>query len=202
MFDEYRKLGAKNVVHLEICFDPTVFYPIRLVPKNCIYDVRFVGSWSKNRERLIRKLSQFKVTVCGSGWYRATSLRGIPNTSLMYKCVYLEDFLRVVGMSKICLNILTIENRDQINLRSFEIQACGGFQLSNRTPQTMKTFKEGDEIALYEDEEELVDKVKYYLEHERTMISVNGFSAVTNGKHTYESRCRELMESVITLMSC
>ncbi len=202
LFDEYKKLGAKNVAHLEIGFDPTVFYPIRLVPGNCIYDVSFVGSWSKNRERLIKRLCQFKVTVYGSGWDRATSLRGMPNTSLMYKCVCLEDFSRVVGISKICLNILTIENKDQINLRNFEIPACGGFQLCDRSLRLTEIFKEGEEIALYEDEEELVDKIRYYLQHEneRIKIAQNGYKAVIARGHTYDARCKQLISVVESVL--
>nr|CAJ71380.1 hypothetical protein kustc0635 [Candidatus Kuenenia stuttgartiensis] len=203
LFEEYRRLGAKNVEYLGVCVDPNAFYPVSSVSGNFQCDVSFVGSWSKNRENLLKKLHLFNVQIYGSGWHRAVvSFRGIPNIHLMNKSVHLEDFSRVIKRSKICLNILTIENRDQTNLRNFEIPACKGFQLCNRTPQLLKIFKEGEEIALYENEQELIDKIRYYLDHEEARIKVaeNGFKAVINGDHTYKSRCKQLISAVESVL--
>jgi spore maturation protein CgeB len=50
--------------------------------------------------------------------------------------------------------------------RTFEIPACGGFMLHERTDEVLNFFEEGAEIACFSDEVELVDKVRYYLTHE------------------------------------
>ena len=202
LFEEYRKQGGGNIEYLEHCVDPTVFYPINSISGNHPCDVSFIGSWSKKREHLLKKLYMFNVHIYGSSWHRAAIFRRAPNILFMNKGVYLEDFSRVVSMSKICLNILTEENRDQTNLRNFEIPACRGFQLCERSTKLTEIFKEGEEIALYEGEQELIEKIHYYLSHEfeRIKIAENGFKAVIQGGHTYESRCKQLISVVEALL--
>ena len=198
LFEEYLKKGTKRVEYLECCFDPTIFYPLNFT-QNGKYDVSFVGTWSKTRERWMKYISPcFRVYVWGGSWWRAKSLRKEPNIHLMYRSAVLEDYSRVVSESKICLNFLTLENRDQTNLRNFEISACKGFQLCNRTQQLTTIFKENEEICLYETEQELIDKIRYYLKHENERIEIakKGFEAVTNQEHTFLSRCKQVISTV------
>lgn len=198
LFEEYRQLGVKNIEYLEVCVDQNCFYPINTFAGKFQCDVSFIGSWSKNRENLLKNLSTFEVHIYGSGWYRSiVRLKGRSNMRFMNKCVYVEDFSRVVSMSKICLNILTVENRDQTNLRCFEIPACKGFQLCNQTPQLQKLFKEGEDIVLYENEKDLVEKIQYFLQHEykRFKIAENSYNVVMQN-HTYDHRCKQLISMV------
>lgn len=198
LFEEYHGKGARKIEYLEFSFDPTIFYPINIIQEGK-YDVSFVGNWSKHREQWIKGLSAFfKVYVWGGSWWRAKTLRKEPNIYLMHRSAVLEDYSRVVRESKICLNFLTLENRDQSNLRNFEIPACKGFQLCNRTQQLTNIFKEDEEICLYETEQELIDKIRYYLKHENERIEITkkGFEAVTQQGHTFLSRCKQLISAV------
>ncbi len=201
LFEEYRRRGANRVEYLEFCFDPTIFYPLGSAQdsSNLLYDVSFIGNWSISRERWIKSLSPFfKIYIWGGSWHRAKTLKKEPNIHLMYRRADLEEYSRVVSRSKICLNILTKENRDQTNLRNFEIPACRGFQLCNRTQQLLNIFREDEEIALYETEQELIDKVRYYLKHENERIKIanKGFNAVINGAHTFLSRCKDVVSKL------
>ncbi|MCK4500347.1 glycosyltransferase [Candidatus Babeliales bacterium] len=201
LFEEYQGKGARRVEYLEFCFDQTIFYPLNSIQIGK-YDISFVGNWSKNREQWIKCLSPFfKVYVWGGSWWRARTLRKETNIHLMHRSATLEDYSRVVCESKICLNFLTLENRDQSNLRNFEIPACKGFQLCNRTEQLKNIFKEDKEICLYETEQELINKIRYYLKHkdERIEIAKKGFEAVTQKGHTFLSRCKQLVSTVEAL---
>lgn len=51
-----------------------------------------------------------------------------------------------------------------INLRNFEIPMCGGIQLCKYNAELAGYFEEDKEIVFYRNEEELVDKARYYLE--------------------------------------
>lgn len=198
LFEEYRKKRARRVEYLEFCFDSTIFYPINSMQNNK-YELSFVGTWSKNREQWIKAISPFfKVAVWGGSWWRARSLWQEPNIQMMYRSAALEDYSRVISNSKICLNFLTLDNRDQTNLRNFEIPACKGFQLCNRTGQLINIFKEDEEIVLYDSKQELIDKICYYLKHEneRMEISKKGFENVIKNDHTFLMRCRELVSEV------
>lgn len=195
LFEEYRKKRARRVKYLEFCFDPTIFYPINSMQNNK-YELSFVGTWSKSREQWIKALSPFfKVCVWGGSWWRARSLWRVANIQIMYRSAALENYSRVVSNSKICLNFLTLDNRDQTNLRNFEIPACKGFQLCSRTEQLMNIFKEDQEIALYDGKQELIDKIRYYLKHEneRMEIAQKGYENGVKNDHTFLMRCRQLV---------
>jgi len=202
LFEEYRQKGARAVGFYEFAYDPTVFYPLgpngQAIPP-CA--VSFVGSWSPYRTEQIEALGGLdeQVHVWGWGWQRAKGrLAKYPNIKLWNKLAYLEDFCRVVAGSKICLNILTPENRDQSNLRNFEIPACRGFQLAQRTKQILTVFGENESIACYEGSEELRNKVIYFLEHseQRQAIQHKGYELVTKGGHSFVDRCRSVLEQI------
>jgi spore maturation protein CgeB len=53
-----------------------------------------------------------------------------------------------------------------LNLRAFELAACGVFQLLQRVPGVGEFFEEGKEIVCFDTKEEMLDKIRYYLAHE------------------------------------
>lgn len=73
----------------------------------------------------------------------------------------------VFSGSRINLNISLRSIHSGIPLRALDIMACGGFLLTNRQPELAAYFEEGVEFAAFESVEECVDKVHYYLAHEK-----------------------------------
>lgn len=82
----------------------------------------------------------------------------------------------VFAGSKINLNITLRSIRTGIPLRVMDILGAGGFCLSNYQEEFSDYMTDGKEIAWYFSEDEMVDKVSYYLEHdlEREQIALNG----------------------------
>ena len=82
----------------------------------------------------------------------------------------------VFAASRINLNISLRSIHSGIPLRVLDIMACGGFVLSNRQPELAEYFTEGEEIALFENKEECMEKIAYYLTHDekRKEIAVAG----------------------------
>ncbi len=81
--------------------------------------------------------------------------------------------------------------------RIFEVMAAGGFLLSNYQKELEELFVPGKEIALYHNEEELLQLVDYYLTHEeeRKTIARNGQRKVL-AYHTLHLRFQKIMETV------
>jgi len=81
--------------------------------------------------------------------------------------------------------------------RIFEVMAAGGFLLSNYQKELEELFIPGKEIALYHNEEELLQLVDYYLAHEeeRKTIARNGQRKVL-AYHTLHTRFQRIMEIV------
>lgn len=82
----------------------------------------------------------------------------------------------VFSGSKINLNISLRSIHSGIPLRVLDIMACGGFVLSNWQPEIVEYFIEGKEIVTFDSLEDCLDKIAYYLEHEkeRKQIAYNG----------------------------
>lgn len=106
----------------------------------------------------------------------------------------LTEMPLVFHHSKINLNITAKAIRNGLPLRIFDILGCGGFLLTNYQPELTDYFTPGYDIVYYTDEEDLLKKTEYYLEHdkERTEIAQNGFDTITK-KHTYSQRLLEML---------
>lgn len=87
--------------------------------------------------------------------------------------------------------------RNQIKGRTFEIPACGGFLLSQSAEDLSDYYQDGREIVIFHSESDMIEKCKYYLEHEqeRQAIAQSGY-ARTVKEHTYELRFREIFQAM------
>ena len=105
-----------------------------------------------------------------------------------------DDMVNVINSYKIHLNC-NISN--DINYRTFETTGCGTFLLTNYTPGLEKLFDIGKEIVVYNDLNDLDNKVKYYLENEeeREKISKSGYER-SKKEHTYYERAKKLVDII------
>lgn len=81
----------------------------------------------------------------------------------------------------------------QVKSRHFEPSACGTFQLTEDADDLREYFKLGEEIVVYKDNEDLVEKIKYYLAHdkEREEIARRGYER-TIREHSTQKRFEEI----------
>lgn len=82
--------------------------------------------------------------------------------------------------SKINLNLSLRSIHSGIPLRVMDIMACGGFVLSNAQPELTEYFEEGREIVTFHSLKDCLDKISYYLTHEkeREQIAKAGYEKV------------------------
>jgi spore maturation protein CgeB len=85
-----------------------------------------------------------------------------------------EELVRFFNRSRISLGFSSCGNtyRDakrivQIRLRDFEVPMSGGFYLVEYMPELEQFFRIGREIVCYHDRHDLLDKVRFYLAHDR-----------------------------------
>lgn len=86
---------------------------------------------------------------------------------------------------------------DDINYRTFETAGCRTLLLTNYTPNLEKLFKIGEEVVVYEDLNDLDEKIFYLLnnEKERIKIETAGYERVKKD-HTYYERAKLLLELI------
>lgn len=100
----------------------------------------------------------------------------------------------IFKQSRINLNISLRSIKSGIPLRAFDIMGSGGFLLSNFQADFLDDFVPGDDFVYYESKEDLLDKIDYYLNHEkeRAEIARTGHDKVASG-HTFRHRVREML---------
>ncbi len=210
MHQQYLLEGFGNVIYSPFGFNSSIYKELNLEK---IYDVSFVGGFSPLREWIIHNLEKenIKVNVFGRGWGK----KG--------KWISQEEMVKVFNQSKINLNlsnaiytdpkflfwslhslenikqlILLKKTKEQVKGRHYEINACGGFQLSYFIPGLNLAFEIDKEIVVYEDVKSISKLVKYFLEAEnlRNEIADNGHKRSVND-HSAQFYLKRLVEQAL-----
>lgn len=136
------------------------------------------------------------VRVWGPGWER----NGFRHPDLRIHPVSLlgDDYARAICSFDINLCFLRKASRDLQTQRSIEIPACGGFMLAEHTPEHEALFREGFEAEYFRSDEELINKVRYYMSHEdlRKRIAVVGRERCLRDGYSYQERLRVVLERI------
>jgi spore maturation protein CgeB len=91
-----------------------------------------------------------------------------------------SQFVPLYQRTKIGFNVHNRGNYTVGSYRLFELPANGVMQISDGGEYLNQFFREGEEIVGYNNADDLIDKIKYYLEHdeERQAIALRGYQRV------------------------
>lgn len=209
---KYYRIGYKNVIFWPQGCNTEIFKPLDL-PK--IYDVSFVGRPHGIRKKMIKKLKKEGINVAcfGEGWpsghisyqemvkvfsQSKINLNFSQSSGVLWKQLALlfvhrkERKIRFNSPRRFLDNLQSFWpslTAPQIKGRLFEIPCCGGFELTGYTPALESLYEIGKEIECFHNFKELVQKIKYYLSHdkERKAIAQAGYKR-TIRDHTWEQR--------------
>lgn len=142
------------------------------------------------RERILAALSEhFDVAL-----YTHSDTAGLPGIRNMGGANTLTEMPKIFHAGKINLNITMRPIETGLSLRIWDVLGCGGFLISNYQAEIPEYFEIGKDLEVYENTEDLIGKIEYYLHHdtERMEIAINGFEKVAK-YHTYEVRLAEMI---------
>lgn len=99
----------------------------------------------------------------------------------------------VFNHSKINLNILQ-QGENNMNLRVLEVLGSKGFLLTDDVEEVKMYFKEGKMLDIYRDEQELKEKIQFYLKNLNLSkkIAINGYNEVIL-RHSCQHRLRDIL---------
>jgi spore maturation protein CgeB len=213
---KFRAAGFENVVYSPFACNTNV-YRRKEQPK--LYDVSFVGQYHPYREWSINYLKKkgINVRVWGKGWPSGMidleDMINVFNQSRINlnfsNCVSwdiryfltffrpIKSSLRVWRQGWHAFSRADMKTVEQVKGRHFEINACGGFQLSYYVEGLERMYSIGNEIAIFASPEDLVEKTKYYLnnEGECKAVAQNGYKR-TQKDHTIEKRFDYIFEKL------
>ena len=121
-----------------------------------------------------------------------------PNLGIEERQLLGDDYCKSLQAFKISLCFLRKMNFDRQTTRSVEIPACGGFMLAERTEEHLSMFKEGKEAAFFSSNIELLEKCRYFLNHEeeRNLIAKNGFKICRENGYSNIETLRKVLQSI------
>ncbi|MCK5347709.1 MAG: glycosyltransferase, partial [Candidatus Heimdallarchaeota archaeon] len=177
------EVGAKNVEHFYPGFPRFIADEVHEMPKK--YDIVFSGQWSslhKQRNEFIKQIAEAPFVQDGKysvGFFIAAAPGVLPECVEKYNHGprWGIDMHRVLKSGRVVINAeIDIGRGDAGNMRLFETTGTGSFLLTEYHKNINRYFEPGTEIETFEDSTEMLEKIKYYLEHpeEREAIARNG----------------------------
>jgi len=193
----------RNSVFVPHGYDPEVHRPCSLDARDQLdygHDVSVIAAHSNHKEKILNELISLMpaldLAIWGNGWREQCQslclkpyIRGYAVTGSAYA--------KAICAAKINLAIMMgipPGFEDQTTTRTYEITACGGFMLHERTAELLTLFTENEEVACFESAEELATKIEYYLAHaaERNEIARAGYRRCVPA-YSYDNRMAEVI---------
>lgn len=176
----YQQAGIKSVHWLPLGTFPDYFHPIN-VENKYKSDICIVGTAFDKRIEIIDSLSDYLLTkktlIIGRWWKRLKSYSKMKN-HIINRLIPPGETARYFNGAKINLNIhRTADDRtaelnskriaaETPNVRTFDIAACQAFQITDFRTQLDKFFIPEQEIITFKNNNDLKDKIEYYLNHQ------------------------------------
>lgn len=199
---EVRPLNPR-VEFFPFAYYPRIHHPVAIPPDEksrwqC--EVVFVGTYEKPRAAMLEHLVQITnvdLVIHGAQWEK------LPRTSPLRCCVRskdlrFDDLAKAMGGALVALGFLRKENRDDYTQRTFEVPACAGVFLAERTERHMKYYRDGIEAEFFDPDSptDLCEKVARLLQNSdyREQMRKAGHKAVLRGHHTYRDRLERLIQ--------
>ncbi len=157
----YKKEGINNIL-MSHGVNLDNFKPLNLNKK---YDVTFIGLSKNDRYELIKFLkdNNIDVKVFGPTWDKHHDLKDICGGQLNQ-----EELVKVINQSKINLGFSkNFFNKPHFKSRAFEIGACNSFCLLEYFSGYLNFLRNNKEIVMFKDKEDLLKKIRYYLQNEK-----------------------------------
>jgi spore maturation protein CgeB len=200
IMSDVRRARCANVAYVRFGYKPEVHFPEPPATdeerERFACDVMFAGGCDAHRtayfEAVIRAIPDLRLRLYGMYWERVRALRPYARGLAAGR-----EYRLAVGGAKIAVNLVRRANRDDHVMRTFEIPACGGFMLAERSSTHDELFLEDHEAAFFGLPEEFIAKVRGYLarDEDRIRIAAAGHRKITQGRHTYADRLAEIIEA-------
>lgn len=193
-----KEYGLKNIKYLAECANVKYLRPMSgtngdILKYGC--DISFIGNSHAYRISLVKQLLEYDIKIWGNlppYWLDTKSFSKVFANEFLAN----EEKAKAFIYSKINLNSLHPAEIYGVNVRTFEIAACGAFQICNFRRELSNLFEEDKEIVTFKSINELRSKIDYYLNEPelRKEIGKNAHQRVINN-HTYQHRIETILQA-------
>jgi len=143
------------------------------------------------RKKYIQALLPMNIELFGdeSGWKELFGPLVATHPELDYQTQIAHQY----NTTAVNLNITSCQMPTALNQRAFDVPYSGGFLLTDHQSDLDHLFDPGEYVS-YENSEELIEKTRYYLEHEATRATVIAAACKRIiATHTYRHRLETIL---------
>lgn len=166
-----------------------------------------MGNWSPKRQEFIEAALEVtpNIAIYGGKWFKKNLTR--PSIFRCIKGNYIEgeELVRLYNQSKVVLNVTNWGKgegvkRSGMNMRVMEVPATGAFLLTDSSRELEDFLSPGRHIAVYEDKNEFLRQLAYYLDHdaERKQIAQCGMEHVCR-HYSYDTVVKDIIQTFLNL---
>jgi spore maturation protein CgeB len=154
----------------------------------------FIGNPDTERAALLTYLAEANIAidVIGNDWDKFVSNKNIT----IKEAIQGDDMYTLIGKYRVQLNIMRKHNLDSHNMRTFEIPGAAGIQLAPFTTDHNRYFVDGDNIFLYKNNEEAIEKARNLLalsSEEAHTIKLAAKQFSFDNKYAYQQRAEKVI---------
>jgi spore maturation protein CgeB len=198
---DYMERGAQGVIKIQTAYEPTIHFPVEGAwsDKDRDREVSFVGTSYDDRPEFLTRLWRecgFPVVISGDRMWRERLDAEAAGALYTGTELYGKDYREAVWRSKINLSFITHSNQDEFVHKSFEIAACGGFLLAERSAGHTARFREDEEAVFFTGFEECAEKIRRYLPDEaaRERIARAGRERAVRDGYSNDAQVAKIVE--------
>jgi hypothetical protein len=187
-------------------YDPDAHLPVwrKLSEGDYTADIRYIGNYSPAKqywlEGLDHGLPEANLRLVGNRW--GEELPWATASRLVEAPKYLAaEYALAIQTARINVAVHAGKGangwEDLVSTRTFEIPACGGFMLHIDNDEVREYYEVGTEIDVFSGIDDLVDKCRFYLNHENTrrrMAERARDRCVP--AYSYHSRARDILDAL------
>jgi len=204
--DVQKALRLRELVFLPHGYDPEIHRPLELTFRDLrdyAHDCVVIATFTPAKEELLMELLRLRpsleLRIWGNQWRERCSAPELQK-HIMGAALDGQSYAKALRAARI--NLATLSGKvigssqgDETTTRTYEIPACGGFMLHERTAELRDLFVEGEEVACFGSIDELAEKVDFYLAHpeERERIAAAGHRRCVPA-YSYDARMRQLID--------
>lgn len=203
VIDDHRERDAREIVMLPFGYDPRSHFREHEWARDDPEAQRtvFVGRWEGDRAGWLVDLAKagVPVDVWGPFW------PGKDDPSIGLRCRGgFADFAaqrRIYGRSAVSLGLLSNTNHDGHTSRTFEVPACGGFMLGERTTGQSALFEPDREMGAFVGPQELIVQARRWLDDPagREAVREAGYRRCTGSGYDYGARMDVVLQTAARL---
>ncbi|MCF8196963.1 MAG: glycosyltransferase [Polynucleobacter sp.] len=203
---DFKKIGVKRTELLRSWYLPYQNYFVNLnddekVRYEC--DIVFIGHFEKDGrlehlEEIVKNGYKLRLFGPGYEWNRILEKSPVLYHLAPVHLIWGNEYNKAICGAKIALCFFSKLNHDTYTRRCFEIPAAGSLLLSEYSEDLASLYKASEEADFFKTKEEMIKKIKFYLDNDNIRISVSkkGAQRARNDGYDIDSRMARVLDFV------